>query len=63
MIIIRLAGYDIPLIVRKSDGGYGYDSTDMAAIQYRIRDLGRYCIDYIAAYMLLLLLLLLLLHC
>eukprot|EP00299_Pterocystis_sp_00344_P018800 c9374_g1_i1.p1 GENE.c9374_g1_i1~~c9374_g1_i1.p1 ORF type:complete len:733 (-),score=235.98 c9374_g1_i1:34-2232(-) len=25
-----------PLMVRKSDGGYGYDSTDIAAIHYRI---------------------------
>ena len=30
MLIIRLPGFDIPLIVRKSDGGFGYDSTDMA---------------------------------
>jgi arginyl-tRNA synthetase len=33
-------GSPLPLILRKSDGGYGYDSTDMAAIRYRIRDLG-----------------------
>jgi len=25
----------IPLIIRKSDGGYNYDTTDMAAIRYR----------------------------
>jgi arginyl-tRNA synthetase len=29
-----------PIILRKSDGGYGYDTTDMAAIRYRTRDLG-----------------------
>ncbi|WP_433498255.1 arginine--tRNA ligase [Sphaerimonospora sp. CA-214678] len=29
----------LPLIVRKSDGGYGYATTDLAAIRYRIRDL------------------------
>ncbi|MFE3451116.1 arginine--tRNA ligase [Nonomuraea sp. NPDC059194] len=29
----------LPLIVRKSDGGYGYASTDMAAIRYRVDDL------------------------
>ncbi|MEO3806888.1 arginine--tRNA ligase [Nonomuraea sp. B1E8] len=29
----------LPLIVRKSDGGYGYASTDMAAIRYRVHDL------------------------
>ena len=27
--------YNIPLMVQKSDGGYGYDSTDMAALKYR----------------------------
>jgi arginyl-tRNA synthetase len=32
-------GSPLPLILRKSDGGYGYASTDMAAIRYRIRDL------------------------
>jgi len=25
-----------PLMVRKSDGGYGYDSTDMAAVRHRV---------------------------
>ena len=29
----------MPLIVRKSDGGYTYDTTDLAAIRYRARDL------------------------
>jgi arginyl-tRNA synthetase len=29
----------VPLIVRKSDGGYTYDTTDLAAIRYRARDL------------------------
>ncbi|SJK86480.1 arginyl-tRNA synthetase [Babesia microti strain RI] len=29
-----------PLILRKSDGGYGYDSTDMACIRHRIITLG-----------------------
>jgi len=36
MLIIKLAHFTIPLIVRKSDGGYGYDSTDMAAMHYRL---------------------------
>jgi arginyl-tRNA synthetase len=27
------------MILRKKDGGYGYDTTDLAAIRYRIRDL------------------------
>ena len=29
-------GEPLPLMVQKSDGGYGYDTTDMAAIRYRI---------------------------
>jgi arginyl-tRNA synthetase len=32
-------GEEIPLIVRKSDGGYGYDTTDLAALRFRIREL------------------------
>jgi arginyl-tRNA synthetase len=32
-------GSPLPIILRKSDGGYGYDATDMAAIRYRVRDL------------------------
>jgi arginyl-tRNA synthetase len=32
-------GSPLPIILRKSDGGYGYDTTDMAAIRYRVRDL------------------------
>ncbi len=32
-------GRPLPLILRKSDGGYGYGSTDVAAIRYRLRDL------------------------
>jgi arginyl-tRNA synthetase len=33
-------GEPMPLIVQKSDGGYTYDTTDLAAIRYRICDLG-----------------------
>jgi arginyl-tRNA synthetase len=32
-------GSPLPLILRKSDGGYGYGTTDMAAIRYRVSDL------------------------
>lgn len=28
-----------PLIVQKSDGGFGYASTDLAAIRYRVNEL------------------------
>ena len=29
----------VPLIIRKSDGGYGYATTDLATIRYRVRQL------------------------
>ncbi|MGI9099428.1 MAG: arginine--tRNA ligase [Solirubrobacteraceae bacterium] len=29
----------VTLMLRKNDGGYGYDTTDLATIRYRIRDL------------------------
>lgn len=31
---------EAPLIVRKSDGGFGYAATDLAALRHRIEDLG-----------------------
>jgi len=31
--------WSYPLFLQKSDGGFGYDSTDMAAIDYRLREL------------------------
>jgi arginyl-tRNA synthetase len=37
----------LPLIVRKSDGGFGYATTDLAAIRYRLKDLGATRILYI----------------
>jgi arginyl-tRNA synthetase len=33
-----IEGQDAPLIIRKGDGGFGYDATDMAAIRHRIFD-------------------------
>jgi arginyl-tRNA synthetase len=40
-------GAPLPLILRKSDGGYGYGTTDVAAIRYRLRDLGVSRIIYV----------------
>lgn len=37
----------LPLIVRKSDGGYGYAATDLAAIRRRVRDEGATRILYV----------------
>lgn len=33
-------GKPVPLIVRKSDGGYGYATTDLATVRHRVRALG-----------------------
>jgi arginyl-tRNA synthetase len=32
-------GEPLPVIVRKSDGGFGYAATDLAALRHRVRDL------------------------
>ncbi len=41
------AGDPLPLIVQKSDGGYGYASSDLAAIRHRVRDLGARLMLYV----------------
>jgi hypothetical protein len=33
---VFIAGKEVPLIVQKSDGGFGYASTDMAALKQRV---------------------------
>jgi arginyl-tRNA synthetase len=40
-------GKPVPVMLRKSDGGYGYASTDVAAIRYRLLDLGVSRIIYV----------------
>lgn len=40
-------GDPLPLIVRKSDGGFGYAATDLATIRYRIKVLGATRMIYI----------------
>ncbi|MBN1611095.1 MAG: arginine--tRNA ligase [Polyangiaceae bacterium] len=37
----------VPLIVRKRDGGYGYATTDLAAIRYRVHTLGASRVIYV----------------
>ena len=37
----------VPLMMQKSDGGFNYDSTDMAALKYRVSDLKSDWIIYI----------------
>lgn len=36
--VIFIEGFNIPLIVVKSDGGYNYASTDLAALWYRLNE-------------------------
>jgi len=33
-------GSPLPVIIRKSDGGYNYSTTDLATVRYRVDDLG-----------------------
>ncbi|HVB45990.1 MAG TPA: arginine--tRNA ligase [Streptosporangiaceae bacterium] len=40
-------GNPLPLILRKRDGGYGYGTTDMAAIRYRVTELHADRITYV----------------
>jgi len=44
---IFVDGDKVPLIIVKSDGGYNYDSTDLACIKYRIQTLKANRIIYI----------------
>jgi arginyl-tRNA synthetase len=37
----------VPLIIRKQEGGYGYATTDLAAVRHRVRDLGATRILYV----------------
>jgi arginyl-tRNA synthetase len=37
----------VPLMVQKSDGGYGYDTTDITAIRYRVAELKATWIIYV----------------
>jgi arginyl-tRNA synthetase len=37
--VIWVKGYDAPLIVQKTGGGFGYATTDLAALRFRVRDL------------------------
>ena len=44
---VFIPDHQVPLMVRKSDGGFGYDSTDITAINYRIKELGCDWIVYV----------------
>ncbi len=46
-LCVFLDGVEAPVIVRKSDGGYGYATTDLAAIRHRVNDLHATRIIYV----------------
>jgi arginyl-tRNA synthetase len=46
-LVIRFEGRERGMIVRKSDGGYLYATTDMAAVRFRVRELGADRIMYV----------------
>ena len=39
-IVVFTPKNKVPLIIRKSDGGFAYDTTDMAALDYRVNTVG-----------------------
>jgi arginyl-tRNA synthetase len=45
--IIKLDKFELPLTVVKSDGGYTYDTTDLAAVKYRLVDLNMDKVIYV----------------
>ena len=47
--ILRVKGFQNPMIIVKSDGGIGYDSTDLAALHYRVNTLKVDWIIYVVA--------------
>lgn len=44
---VFVPNFKVPLMLQKSDGGYGYDSTDMAALKYRLKVLNADRVIYI----------------
>lgn len=45
--VMVLEGFDIPMIVRKKDGGYLYATTDLAAAKFRFENLGAHRLIYL----------------
>lgn len=46
-LVVWVEGFDAPMIVRKRDGGFGYDATDLAAIRHRVDNLGAERLIYV----------------
>ena len=47
--IIRIKGFNNPMIIVKKDEGIGYDTTDLAALNYRINELKADWVIYVVA--------------
>lgn len=46
-IVVPFPDRERPLLIRKSDGGYLYATTDLAAVRYRVQELGSTRVIYI----------------
>ena len=46
-LVVRFDDRDRPLLIRKSDGGFLYATTDLAAIRFRTQELNSDCIIYV----------------
>ncbi len=46
-VVVRFRDRKRPLIIRKSDGGYLYATTDLAAVRHRVQDLGAARVIYV----------------
>lgn len=46
-VVVPFSDRDRPLLIRKSDGGYLYATTDLAAIHHRVRELGAGRVIYV----------------
>ncbi|MHC4100712.1 MAG: arginine--tRNA ligase [Planctomycetota bacterium] len=46
-VIVRFTDRERPLIIEKSDGGYLYSTTDLAAIRFRVQELGASRVIYV----------------
>lgn len=45
-MVVKVPGFESPLIIQKSDGGYLYGTTDLAAVRYRVGTIGAKRIIY-----------------
>ncbi len=46
-LVVRFEDRDRPLLIRKSDGGFLYATTDLAAVRFRVHDLGATRVIYV----------------